>query len=174
MRIGITGHQRLNDAAAWKWVGDVIRSELSIFSPPLVGITSLAIGADQLLARLILERGGRIRAILPYRDIERSFLLEDLPNFRQLVDQAETEVLNTPGTDQDAYLAAGLRVADLSDVLIAVWDGQPAEGKGGTADIVAYAVRRGVPIIFINPVTQLVRRTGAAPSSSNLGPSVDV
>ena len=167
MRIGITGHRRLNDATIWQWVGDVIRSELSVLSPPLVGITSLAIGADQLLARLVLERGGQIHAILPYRDIDRSFSREDLPAFRQLVDQAEIEVLNVLGNDQDAYLAAGMRVADLSDLLIAVWDGQPAEGKGGTADVVAYAVRRGVPIVFINPVSGLVRHTGAAPSSSN-------
>ena len=164
MRIGITGHQRLNDAAAWQWVGDAIRSELSIFSPPLVGITSLAIGADQLLARLVLERGGQIHAILPYQDIERSFLLEDLPAFRQLVDQAEIEVLDTPGTDQDSYLAAGLRVADLSDLLIAVWDGQPADGKGGTADVVAYAERKGVPLVYINPVTRSVQRVGVVPS----------
>ncbi len=131
MRIGITGHQRLNNATIWQWVEDAIRSELSILSPPLVGVTSLAIGADQLLARLVLERGGQIHAVLPYRDIDRSFLREDLPAFRQLVDQAEIEVLDILGTDQDAYLAAGMRVADLSDLLIAVWDGQPAEGKGG-------------------------------------------
>lgn len=164
MRIGITGHQRLNDETAWQWVGDAIRSELSILSPPLVGITSLAIGADQLLARLILELGGQIHAILPYQDINRSFLCEDLPAFRLLVDQAKIEVLDTPGTDQDAYLAAGLRVADLSDLLIAVWDGQPAEGKGGTADVVAYAERKGIPIVYINPVTRSVKRMGAVPA----------
>jgi hypothetical protein len=165
VRIGITGHQRLNDTTAWQWVAGAIRSELSIVSSPLVGITSLAIGADQLLARLVLERGGKIHAILPYQDIERSFLLEDLPAFRQLVDQAEIEVLDTPGTDQDAYLAAGLRVADLSDLLIAVWDGQPADGKGGTADVVAYAERKGVPLVYINPMTRSVQHTKAAPSS---------
>jgi hypothetical protein len=166
VRIGITGHQRLNDAPAWQWVGDAIRSELSILSPPLVGITSLAIGADQLLARLVLECGGQIHAVLPYQDIDRSFSCEDLPAFQLLVDQADIEVLDTPGTDQDAYLAAGLRVVDLSDLLIAVWDGQPAEGKGGTADVVAYAERKGVPLVYINPVTRSVKRIGAAPGTS--------
>lgn len=158
MRIGITGHQHLNDATAWKWVEGVIRSELLALSPPLVGITSLAIGADQLLARLVLALGGQIHAILPYQDIDRSFMLDDLHTFRKLVDKAEIEVLNTPGTDQDAYLAAGLRVVDLSELLMAVWDDQPAEGKGGTADVVAYAERKGVPLIYINPVTRSVKR----------------
>ena len=167
MRIGITGHQRLSDATTWQWVADAIRSELSIVPLPLVGITSLAIGADQLLARLVLERGGQIHAILPYQDIERSFSLEDLTAFRELVNEANIEVLYTPGTDQDAYLAAGFRVADLSDLLIAVWDGRPPDGKGGTADVVAYAERKGVPLLRINPVTRSVQRVGAAPSPLN-------
>jgi len=156
MRVGITGHQRLDDPTAWPWVADAIRSELAILPPPLVAITSLAIGADQLFANLILERGGSIHAVLPYREIERSFSPEDLPLFRKLASQAELEILNTPGTDQDAYLAAGLRVVDLSDLLIAVWNGLPAVGKGGTSDVVTYALRKGIRLLHIEPVGRTV------------------
>jgi hypothetical protein len=35
--------------------------------------------------------------------------------------------------------------------LFAVWDGQPARGYGGTADVVAEACRRGVPVTVIWP-----------------------
>lgn len=35
------------------------------------------------------------------------------------------------------------------DVLIAVWDGQPAMGPGGTADIAALAVGRGLPVLYL-------------------------
>jgi len=163
MRVGITGHQRLDDPTAWPWVADVIRSELAILPPPLVAITSLAIGADQLFANLILERGGSIHAVLPYREIERSFSPEDLPLFRKLATQSELEILDTPGTDQDAYLAAGLRVVDLSDLLFAVWNGLPAVGKGGTADVVDYARRKGIQLLHIEPVgrTVSILRPGA-------------
>ena len=163
MRVGITGHQHLDDPTAWVWVADAIRSELAILTPPLVAITSLAIGADQLFAELILEQGGSIHAVLPYREIERSFLPEDLPRFRKLASQAELEILNTPGTDQDAYLAAGLRVVDLSDLVIAVWNGLPAVGKGGTADVVDYALRKGIRLLHIEPVgrTVSILSTGA-------------
>lgn len=34
----------------------------------------------------------------------------------------------------------------LVDRLIAVWDGRPARGYGGTADLVAYARGLGVPV----------------------------
>jgi hypothetical protein len=36
-------------------------------------------------------------------------------------------------------------------VLVAVWDGQPSRGLEGTADVVAYANQRGVPVEVIWP-----------------------
>jgi hypothetical protein len=158
MRVGITGHQQLEDQDAWPWVTGVLRAELAKIAPPLVGVTSLAIGADQLLARLVLEHGGTIYAVLPFADIERSFLPEHVAAYRELAKQATVEVLDTPGTDEDAYLAAGHRVVDLSDVVLALWDGHPAKGKGGTADVVAYAICRGVPLIQIDPLSRTVMR----------------
>ena len=157
-RIGITGHQRLEDPAAWSWVEEAVGRELDAVTGPLVVVTSLAIGADQLFARLGAARGAAVHAVLPFADIERTFAPGDLPAYRQLVDQASVEILQTPGTDEDAYLAAGRRVAEMSDAMIAVWDAKPAKGKGGTADVVAYAVASGVPVVHINPVDRTVTR----------------
>jgi hypothetical protein len=42
----------------------------------------------------------------------------------------------------DAYRRVGHYVVDHCDLLIAIWDGQPARGRGGTADIVQYALDR--------------------------------
>jgi hypothetical protein len=39
----------------------------------------------------------------------------------------------------------------LADRLIVVWDGQPARAYGGTADVVAYADRVGVPVRIVWP-----------------------
>ncbi len=169
MNVGITGHQRLNRPEAWPWVEEAIGRELDRATRPLVLITSLAIGADQLAARLALERDAVIKAILPFADIERTFGEADLAEYRRLVDRASVEILRTSGTDQDAYLAAGKRVVDLSDLLMAVWDGEPAKGKGGTADVVDYALSRGVPIVQIDPVHEVVIKLPAA--SSNQGPN---
>src|ERR1700722_6984491 len=130
-RIGITGHQRLPDPTAWQWVEEALARELDRAIPPLLIVTSLAVGADQLLARLGEARGAMVHAVLPFPDIERTFAAKDLPEYRKLLSHATVEILNTPGTDEDAYLAAGRRVAEMSDVMIAVWDGRPAKGKGG-------------------------------------------
>jgi hypothetical protein len=56
-----------------------------------------------------------------------------------------------PATSRDgAYLSCGRHIVDSSDVLIAIWDGAPARGPGGTGDIVAYARERLVPIIWLS------------------------
>jgi len=38
-----------------------------------------------------------------------------------------------------------------TDRLFAVWDGKPARGYGGTADVVAEARKRAVPVTVIWP-----------------------
>jgi hypothetical protein len=38
-----------------------------------------------------------------------------------------------------------------ADRLFAVWDGKPARGYGGTADVVAYARERDIPLVVIWP-----------------------
>ncbi|GGV03562.1 hypothetical protein GCM10010211_83480 [Streptomyces albospinus] len=37
------------------------------------------------------------------------------------------------------------------DQLLAVWDGKPASGYGGTADVVDYARRTGTPVRVLWP-----------------------
>jgi len=64
--------------------------------------------------------------------------------------------MQTKGDDEEAFLAAGKRVVDLSDIVIAVRDGEPAKGKGGTADSVAYALSTGAPVIHLNPLRETV------------------
>jgi len=151
MRIGVTGHQRLEHPEAWYPVARAIRELLGRFAGPLTGVTSLAIGADQLFAQLVLARGGELHAVLPFAGIERTFAAADVPAYRGLADRATVEVLAPCASDEDAFLAAGERVVELSDLLVAVWNGRPAKGKGGTADVVAYALGRRVPLVHVEP-----------------------
>lgn len=158
MKIGITGHQQLADIDVWIWVEKVISRELNTIQPPLIGITSLAIGADQLFAKLVLRHGGSIHAVIPFAGVERTFSNEDIHSYRELLKLASVEVLTTPGTDEDAFLAAGKRVVELSERMIAVWDGKPAKGKGGAGDIVVYTTALGVPLIHVDPIKRTVTR----------------
>ena len=50
-----------------------------------------------------------------------------------------------------SYETAGLTMLAQSDILVAVWDGKPADGRGGTGEIVDEAARRGVPVVVVDP-----------------------
>ena len=159
IKVGITGHQRLDNPIAWVWVEAAIGETLDAIEPPVIAISSLAIGADQLLASLVLSRGGELHAVIPFQGYERTFGPEDLEAYRRILTKARAvEYLKTQGTDEDKYLEAGRRIVDLADLIIAVWDGKPAKGKGGSADIVAYAIQRGIRLIQINPVDHSITR----------------
>jgi hypothetical protein len=158
MRVGITGHQRLKEPAGWGWVRRELERLLSSFAPPLVGVTSLAVGADQLFADTILRRGGSLEAILPFAGYEQTFAEgRARETYTRLLRRAlKRDVLEKRGSAEEAYLAAGKLVVDRSELLVAVWDGQPAGGLGGTGDVVRYAVERRKKTVHLNPVTREV------------------
>lgn len=161
MRAGITGHQRLQDESQWDWVQSALKSICLDFNRPLVGLTSLAIGADQLFARVVLELGGNLEVIVPFPDYaDRFHDKKARDTYVDLLSRAtRVETLPNAGSDELAYLAAGQRIATTSDVLLAVWDGRPAKGLGGTADIVHFARRMGRRVIHINPERATVEPT---------------
>lgn len=156
MRIGITGHQKLKETARWGWVRQEIDRLLSSLTPPLIGVTSLAVGADQLFANAVLQRGGSLEIVIPFAGYESTFSTErDRQEYTRLLEHAlKKEVLEKDGSDEDAYFASGKRTVDMSELLIAVWDGMPATGLGGTGDVVSYAVQQRKKTIHLNPITQ--------------------
>jgi hypothetical protein len=139
----------------WDWIDGEIRRILIACGPPWVGLTSLAAGADQRFAAIVLQLGGAIEVIVPFPEYETRFASdEERASYRRLLAAATAVTILPRGGegDEEMYFLAGRRVVDESELLIAVWDGRPAAGLGGTADVVAYADRRGVRAIQVNPV----------------------
>jgi len=158
MILGITGHQKIPGEYSWEWVEQVLHSTLSLASSPLIGLSSLAIGADQLFARLVLQHGGEIRVILPFPSYIEIFKTEaDRIKYRELLERAASVEMLAPDPNPEAsYLAAGQRIVDLADRMIAIWNGKPAAGLGGTGDIVDYALGKGKEVLHINPLSQRI------------------
>jgi hypothetical protein len=100
-----------------------------------------------------LRHGGTLEAIIPFDGYESGFAEgHDRQTYRRLLNSAlKAEVLTRTGSDEEAYFEAGKRVVDVSDLLVAVWNGKPAGGLGGTADIVRYAKQREKRVIHLNP-----------------------
>ena len=158
MRIGATGHQRLPHPATWEWVRAEIEQTLEEVPRPLVGLSSLAVGADQVFAECVIRRGGSLEVIIPFADYDGRFAPgSDRNNYLRLLHQStRTVVLPGAGSDEESYYAAGKLIVDFSEILIAVWDGKPAKGLGGTGDIAQYALKTGKPVYHINPATRHV------------------
>jgi hypothetical protein len=154
--IGLTGHQKMPAVAR-----DHAERELRTLiarHPGITGLTCLAAGADQLFARILLEAGNTLHAVIPSCGYERTFNAEDLATYRDLyAAAAEVTVLDFAGPGEHAYHAAGIYIVEHCDLLAAVWDGRPAQGLGGTGDVVAYARAVGRPVVTFWP--QGVSRT---------------
>lgn len=153
MRLGVTGHQRLAYPADWLWVQTELENCLSKMPVPLVGFTSLAIGADQLFAETVLKHGGSLTVIIPFLGYELKFADgQAQETYQRLLARAtEVEVLKGPASNREAYFRAGKQILHRSELLIAVWDGRPAAGLGGTGDVVQYARQSGTRIHLIDP-----------------------
>jgi|SRR5271166_5248134 len=152
MRIAITGHREL-PAETERLVDQAIRQQLAAYTGrDLVGVTNLADGADQLFARAVLDAGGQLDVIVPaarYRD--------GLPEsvhaaYDALLSRASSvHRLDRIESTEEAHMEASTAMLDRAERLFAVWDGKPARGYGGTADVVAEARNRGIPVTVIWP-----------------------
>src|SRR5215831_9555464 len=155
--IGVTGHRTLADLdRITAGVAEALRHiEQAFPGQPLTVISSLAEGADRLVVHQVLARP-KARLVVPL-PLPQSDYLTDFESaasqeeFLRLLDQA-AEVLELPPvpTRNAAYEAAGNYVLEHCDVLIAIWDGQDAQGQGGTATIVAQARQRGLSIVWVH------------------------
>lgn len=162
-RLGISGHQDLPNASVWAWVRQVLQTIVAEQVPPVEAVSSLARGADQLFAEIVLDVGGSIYAVIPFPGYERTLKGEHLDRYRDLAARAQKTEVRQPAEDDEAsFWAAGQRVADLSTLLIAVWDGKPARGLGGTADVVRYALEHRRPVVHVNPENQTVQQLHVA------------
>jgi hypothetical protein len=152
-RVGCTGHQSLTPTTRRDVAAAIARVLAEQSEGTLVGFSSLAAGADQLFALAVLAAGGQLHAIIPSQGYERSFASDQARNTYAALLTLTDDILTLPFAEpnEDAYLAAGHEVADRCDMLVAVWDGQEAAGKGGTGDVVSYARNRGVDVRVIWP-----------------------
>ena len=156
-RIGITGHRFLSEIEKINQGIDIGLTKIeTTFPGPLTIISSLSEGADQRVVQRALQRWPDCHLIVPlplsakvYQD--QFTTRESREVFTQFFPLAE-KILPPPEAPNfpEAYRLAGEAMLEMSDVLIAVWDGLPAQGLGGTGNIVALARERGTPLVWIH------------------------
>lgn len=162
--IGVTGHRDVLESAN----GDLVQKIRSVLQElaekyphsEFILLSALAEGADRLAARVALEVP-RIRLVapLPMRrlDYEQEFSSgQSLEEFTELLAQAdgwfelpvgerqfdESTIPDEPRNQP--YGELGWYLARHSHLLLALWDGDDANGTSGTAKVVSLTLR-GVP-----------------------------
>ena len=158
MRVGVTGHRWVDDRtqalpAALERLLDEVEARAGGGGATCTLATALADGADRCAAEVALARGWRDEAVLPLAvdEYRTDFDATSDREFRGLLRRcAAVEVVTPDGPERvDAYLAAGVAMVERTDILVAVWDGAPARGRGGTAEVVDLARTRQRPIMWI-------------------------
>lgn len=164
MRLGFTGHRPnrlvIGTDAVDRLVGSVIDDIVAAVHrrdayEAIVAISSLAEGADRLFADAALARGLTLAALLPFDrwSYEQTFGdATTTAHYRDLLTRAMV-VTELPGSLADttaAYEAVGHAMTDGANMLVAVWDGKPAAGRGGTTEIIDYALAKGRPVVWID------------------------
>jgi hypothetical protein len=155
--IGVTGHRVLMEIDKIEQGIDagIMAIQQHFPNKALTIVSALAEGADRLVAHRVLSHpGARLIAILP---LERERYLLDFETessraeFDQLLRRA-AEIVRLPGTEsrEQAYAAAGLAMLDQAEVVMAVWDGNGAQGQAGTGEIVSRARQAQTPLVWVH------------------------
>ena len=153
--IGVTGHRYLRAADLSQHREHVralfVQLRRRYPATPLRIVTSLAEGADRLVAEVALEEGHELLVPLPLEpaDYERDFP-ESVGEFHSILRRvpaeqvfvlprpagAEWERLTPHDQREKCYRAVGMFLAQQSHLVLALWDGQPTASDAGTAAVV--------------------------------------
>jgi hypothetical protein len=179
LRVGVTGHRVLADEeAAGRAVDKLLKyiaatlDRASIAPLAWTVVSPLAKGADRIVADAVLARtNAKLHVItpLPLADYRTDFgdpadrraferLLARASSVQELGATSAVEI-PTSGVGvvaaaeaerEFAYVHVGEHVVDACEILICIWNGLPARGVGGTADIVRYALQRERTVLWVH------------------------
>jgi hypothetical protein len=153
--IGVSGHRYLRAADLPKHRKHVreLFADLRRRYPstPLRVVTSLAEGADRLVAEVALDEGHELLVPLPLEpaDYERDFP-DTVGQFRSILRRVPPEQVfvlprdfdsdprhpTPPAQREKCYRAVGMFLAQQTHLLLALWDGKPTASDAGTAAVV--------------------------------------
>jgi hypothetical protein len=194
--VGVTGHRRIgvegeaaiavetslatllgNLSVAFKATIASAPEYFANRAPVMRVVTMAAEGADLLGARAGRGVTAEINLILPYDRVEyrKDFTTPVAITLFDTTLASATTVLELPGTREEgprAYERANEFILSHVDLLIAVWDGSRANGRGGTGDIVQDAISARIPVVVVDPRGQSKPQLLLHPGTREFDPPV--
>jgi hypothetical protein len=161
LAIGFSGHRKLPDEAKCREAIRKVLVDWKAKVPGVVyGVSSVAAGGDLLFAETCIELEMPIRVFLP---LPREQFRDDFdePTWRRaervFASALSVEVTGVSQESAERYYECGIETVQQSQLLIALWDGGPGRGMGGTEDMVNFAKEQGRPVVWINSATGVVQ-----------------
>lgn len=155
LTIGITGHQHFEGISDTSWLKRELFTRMAELENIALGYSSLAIGADVFFVEALLAMKIKMVAVIPCMNYDSTFSDSDLTLYQFLLNKANDKIiLDFSHPDQEAFFEAGKYIAEYSNILFVLWDGDQAKGLGGTGDVFDYALKQNKAIIHINPWTE--------------------
>jgi uncharacterized phage-like protein YoqJ len=110
----------------------------------------MAIGIDQLIAQVLIERELNWTAVIPCQNQDRLWNLQQKVKYKKLLKSASEQIVLYPEYTPGVMQARNQWMVKHSDICLAVYDGRLT---GGTALSVNMAIAHNLPIIKLNPKT---------------------
>jgi hypothetical protein len=157
LAIGFTGHRKVSDETKSRHaIRDFLSQQKQSQPGTLYGVSSAASGGDQLFAESCLELSIPLRVLLPRPAEQFRADFDDASwqrTARIMENAISVEVTGRHETKNEQYYDCGIQTVAESQLLVALWDGQPSRGKGGTQEMVSFARKTGHPIAWIHSQT---------------------
>jgi hypothetical protein len=161
LAVGFTGHRKVPyETKSRQVIRDFLAQQKESHHGVMYGICSAAAGGDQLFAESCIELNIPLRILLPRPAEQFRADFEDTSWQRtvHIMENAiSVEVTGRHESRNEQYYDCGIQTVAESQLLVALWDGQPSRGIGGTQEIVSYARKTGHPIAWIHSETGVLQ-----------------
>jgi hypothetical protein len=153
--VGFSGQQTLHNPSS---VAEALRQELEKMQSPgrrLMALSPLAGPADLIFAKEALGLAIPLVAVLtlPGEELRKNFSGQTAIEFDQVLQKATQMEMLLPSPQLDAATRVRQKLVDEVDVLLALSDDAETTAVGDTAEVIAYATRRGRPVIQLRETT---------------------
>ncbi len=155
MNIAVTGHRHFHDAATYNFVCRSIEAVLHRLlsdATTLCALSGLAEGSDTIFAETALRLHIPLIGVIAADNLVETFAPGSARNsYLSLCRRArQLCVLPFHQAGPAAYAAVGQVLVERCDVLVAAWNGQPAQDAGGTGAVVAAARACQKPLVHLH------------------------
>ena len=161
LAVGFTGHRNLADEPKCrKLISDFLREQKAATQGVLYGVSSAAAGGDLAFAESCVELEIPLRVLLPLpkERFRQDFDPVTWLRVEQLLSRAVSVAVTCDHESrEEGYYECGIETVQQSQLMIALWDGEPSRGMGGTQEIVSFARKMGKPVVWFHSATGAVQ-----------------